>query len=72
MMQPYLLKNSQRSTLLLLLRVAGAEKVNDLYIGLIVSFTIAEVWHLYPEPTHDSYLNTTHHNLWPHEKTFLI
>ena len=36
--QPYLLKNSPRSTLLLLLRVAGAEKVNDLYIGLIVVF----------------------------------
>ena len=35
-MQPYLLKNSPRSTLLLLLRVAGAEKVNDLCIGLIV------------------------------------
>ena len=37
-MQSYLLKNSPRSTLLLLLRVVGAEKVNDLYIGLIVVF----------------------------------
>ena len=43
-MQPYLLKNSSRSTLLLLLRVTGAKKVNDLYIGLIVVlFTIAGV-----------------------------
>ena len=37
-MQSYSLKNSLRSTLLLLLSVAGAEKVNDLYIGLIVCF----------------------------------
>ena len=43
LMQPYLLKNSPRSTLLLLLRVDGAEKVNDLYIGLIVCLTIAMV-----------------------------
>ena len=49
-MQPYLLKNSPRSTLLLLLRVAGAKKVNDLYIELIVVFIIAGVWYLYPEP----------------------
>ena len=41
LMQLYLLKNSPRSTLLLLLRVARAEKVNDLYIGLVVFFTIA-------------------------------
>ena len=40
-MQPYLLKNSPRSTVLLLLRVAGAEKVNNLYIGLIILLTIA-------------------------------
>ena len=31
-MHPYMLKNSPRSTLLLLLRVVGAKKVIDLYL----------------------------------------
>ena len=61
-MQPYLLKNSPRSTLLLLLRVAEAKKVNDLYIGLIVCFTIDGVWYLYPESKHESYSSTIRYN----------
>ena len=41
------------------------KKVSNLYWIDYVSFTIAEVQYLYPEPTHDSYLSTTHHNFWP-------
>ena len=67
-MQSYSLKNSPRSTLLLLLRVAGAKKVNNLCIGLIdCFFTIAGIWYLYLGPAHDSYLSTTRHNLDPKE-----
>ena len=40
------------------------KKVNDLYWIDCVSFTIAGVRYLYPEPTHDSYLSMTHHNFW--------
>ena len=29
-----------------------------------VFFTIAGVQYLYPEPKHESYLSTTHYNLW--------
>ena len=38
------------------------KKVSNLYLIDCVSFTIAEVRYLYPEPTHESYLSTTHHN----------
>ena len=41
------------------------KKVSNLYLIDCVSFTIAEVQYLYPKPTHDSYLSTTHHNFWP-------
>ena len=41
------------------------KKVSNLYLIDCVSFTIAKVQYLYPEPTHDSYLSTTHHNFWP-------
>ena len=40
-------------------------KKSNLYLIDCVSFTIAEVQYLYPEPTHDSYLSTTHHNFCP-------
>ena len=43
------------------------KKVNDLYLIDCVSFTIAGVQYLYPEPKHDSYLNMTHHNFGPRE-----
>ena len=43
------------------------KKVSNLYLIDCVSFTIAGVQYLYPEPTHESYLSTTHHNLW-HER----
>ena len=67
-MQPYSLKNSPRSTLLLLLRGGRSQKkVNDLYIGLVVSLTIAGVWYLYPEPKNESYSSTTQYNLWYEE-----
>ena len=39
------------------------KKVSNLYLIDCVSFTIDGVWYLYLEPTHDSYLSTTHHNL---------
>ena len=38
------------------------KKVNDLYLIDCVFFTIAGVQYLYPEPTHESYLSTTHYN----------
>ena len=41
------------------------KKVNDLYLIDCVSFTLARVQYLYPEPTHESYLSTTHHNFLP-------
>ena len=44
------------------------KKVSNLYLIDCVSFTIAGVQYLYPEPTHDSYLSTTHHNFWPKRK----
>ena len=40
------------------------KKVSNLYLIDCVSFTIAGVQYLYPEPTHDSYLSTTNHNFW--------
>ena len=40
------------------------KKVNDLYIGLIVVFTIVGVRYLYPESKHESYLITIRYNLW--------
>ena len=39
------------------------KKVNNWYLIDCVFFTIAEVWYLYPGPTHESYLSMTHHNL---------
>ena len=38
------------------------KKVSNLYLIDCVSFTIAEVQYLYPEPKHESYLSTTHYN----------
>ena len=43
------------------------KKVNDLYIGLIVLFTIAGVWYLYPESRHESYSSMICYYLW-HKK----
>ena len=43
------------------------KKENDLYIGLIVCFTIAGVWYLYPEPKNESYSSTTQYDLWYEE-----
>jgi hypothetical protein len=40
------------------------KKVNDLYLIDCVSFTIAGVQYLYPEPKHESYISTTHYHLW--------
>ena len=68
-MQPYLLKNSLRSTLLLLLRVAGAEKSNWLVFDwLVVFLQIAGVWYLYPESKHESHSSTIRYNFWHKEK----
>ena len=38
------------------------KKVSNLYLIDCVSFTIVGVQYLYPEPTHESYLSTTHYN----------
>ena len=38
------------------------KKVSNLYLTDCVCFTTAGVQYLYPEPTHESYLSTTHHN----------
>ena len=38
------------------------KNISNLYLIDWVSFTIAGVWYLYPKPTHDSCLSTTHHN----------
>ena len=40
------------------------KKVSNLYWIDCVFFTIAGLWYLYPGHAHDSYLSTTHHNLW--------
>ena len=44
------------------------KKVSNLYWIDCVSFTIAEVQYLYPEPMHESYLSMTHYNLWHKRK----
>ena len=44
------------------------KKVSNLYLIDCVSFTIARVQYLYLEPTHESYLSTTHYNFWPKRK----
>ena len=44
------------------------KKVSNLYWIDCVSLTIAGVQYLYPEPTRESYLSTTHHNFWPKRK----
>ena len=41
----------------------GAKK-SKLYLIDWMSFTIFGVQYLYPEPKHESYSSTTHHNLW--------
>ena len=43
-------------------------KVRNLYLIDCVSFTIAGVQYLYPEPKHESYSSTTHYNLWYRRK----
>ena len=40
------------------------KKVSNLYWIDCVSFTIVGVQYLYPEPTHESYLSTTHYNFF--------
>ena len=42
----------------------GAKKESNLYWLIGCLFTIAEVQYLYPESKHESYLITTHYNLW--------
>ena len=44
------------------------KKVRNLYLIDCVSFTIAGVQYLYPEPMHESYLSMTHYNFWPKRK----
>ena len=44
------------------------KKVSNLYLIDCVSFTIAGVQYLYPEPTYESYLSMTHHNFWSKRK----
>ena len=49
------------------------KKVIDLYlIDWLMSFTIAGVWYLYPEPKYESYSSMICYNLWHKMKTFLI
>ena len=43
------------------------KKVIDLYLIDCVSFTIAGVWYLYPEPKTEPYSSTTQYNLWYNE-----
>ena len=43
------------------------KKVIDLYLIDCVSFTIAEVWYLYPKPKNKPYSSTTQYNLWHNE-----
>ena len=40
------------------------KKVSNLYWIDSVSFTIAGVRYLYPEPKHESYSSMTYYNLW--------
>ena len=44
------------------------KKVSNLYLIDSVSFTIAGVQYLYPEPMHESYLSMPHHDFWPKRK----
>ena len=67
-MQPCLLKNSPRSTVLLLLKV-GVKPKKVIGIDWLDFFTIVGVQYLYPEPKHESYSSMTYYNLW--YKTFL-
>ena len=41
-----------------------AKKESNLYWLIRCLFTIARVQYLYLEPKHESYLSTTHYNLW--------
>ena len=43
------------------------KKVSNMYLIDCVSFTIARVRYLYPEPKHESYSSTTRYNLWYEE-----
>jgi hypothetical protein len=54
-------KNSPKSTLLLLLRVAEAKKVKalDLFDRCEMSITIVGVQYLYPRPGYESWSNKT-------------
>ena len=42
----------------------GAKKESNMYWLIGCPSTIAEVQYLYPVPKHESYLSTTHYNLW--------
>ena len=44
-----------------------SKKVSNLYLVDCVSFTIAGVWYLYPEPKNESYSSSTQYNLWYEE-----
>ena len=44
------------------------KKVKNLYLLDCVSFTIAGVQYLYPEPKLESYSSTAHYNLWHRRK----
>ena len=44
------------------------KNISNLYLIDCVSFTIAGVQYLYPEPTHESHLSMTHYNLWHKRK----
>ena len=46
------------------------KKLSNLYWIDCVSFTIAGVQYLYPEPTHESYFSMAHYNLWHKRKHY--
>ena len=43
------------------------KKVIDFVFDWLMSFTIAEVWYLYPEPKNEPCLSMTQYNLWHNE-----
>ena len=45
----------------------GAKK-SKFYLIDWITFTIARVQYLYPEPKYESYSSTTHYNLWYRRK----
>ena len=49
-----------------------SKKVSNLYLVDCVSFTIAGVRYLYPEPKNESYSSTTQYNLWYEENISIL